>query len=78
MQKEIEIRSVSTVDVKIAQKALEKIGFKMFDEGDCIEVYWVRMTVPEEFSHGKSTIRTNPDMNIRGNESKECGQEIEW
>lgn len=55
---DIVIRSVSTVDVKIAQRALEKIGFKTVTEGDAIDAYWVRLSVPEnsEFSHGECTV----------------------
>ncbi len=48
---EIQIRSVSTQDVKIVQRALETIGFKTMREGDCAEAYWVNMTVPEKFAH---------------------------
>lgn len=47
----IEIRSVSTQDVKIAQKALESIGFKTIKEGDCCEAYWVDLEVPEKYQH---------------------------
>jgi len=48
---QISIRSTSTEDVKIAQKALESIGFKTVKEGDCCEAYWVDMEVPEEHAH---------------------------
>lgn len=57
MKNEIEIRSVSTEDVKIAQKALEMIGFKTVEEGDCIDAYWVRLSVPEKFSRGECMVR---------------------
>ena len=52
----IEIRSVSTQDVKIAQRALETIGFKTVKEGDCVEAYWVELTVPKKFAHGECTV----------------------
>ncbi len=47
----IEIRSVSTQDVKVAQKVLESIGFKTIKEGDCCEAYWVDLEVPEKYQH---------------------------
>lgn len=51
MKNEIEIRSISTEDVKIAQKALETIGFKTIEEGNCAEEYRIKLSVPEKFSH---------------------------
>ena len=57
MKNTIEIRSVSTEDVKIAQKALEMVRFKTIEEGDAIDAYWVRLSVPEKFSHGECTVR---------------------
>lgn len=56
---EITIRSVSTEDVKIAQIALETIGFKTIKEGDAVDAYWVTMSVPEnsKFSHGECNVK---------------------
>lgn len=52
----IEIRSISTQDVKIAQRALESIGFKTIKEGDAVDAYWVDMSVPEKFAHGECKV----------------------
>lgn len=49
MVKVIEIRSIITNDVKIAQKALETIGFKTKDEGDSIDAYWVKLFAPYKY-----------------------------
>lgn len=68
----IEIRSVSTKDVKIAQRALESIGFKTVKEGDCVEAYWVEMSVPETFAHGECKVKLSAGML----EEKEV--EIKW
>ena len=57
MKNVIEIRSVSTEDVKIAQKALETVGFKTIEEGDAVDAYWVRLSVSEKFSQGECTVR---------------------
>ena len=51
MSKTIIIKSVSTEDVKIAQKALETIGFKTIKEEDNYEAYWIKLEVPEQYSH---------------------------
>src|SRR3990167_478081 len=53
----IEIRSVSTQDVKIAQRALETVGFMTVKEGDCVEAYWVELSVPEKFAHGECKVK---------------------
>ena len=57
MKHTIEIRSISTEDVKIAQKGLEMVGFKTVEEGDAIDAYWVRLSVPEKFSQGECIVR---------------------
>lgn len=62
MKNEIEIRSVSTSDVKLAQKALETIGFRTIEEGDAVDAYWVRLSVPEKFSKGKCVVRLKVGM----------------
>lgn len=61
----IEIRSTSTQDVKIAQRALETIGFKTVTEGDSVEAYWVEMTVPKKFAHGECTVKLGIEENAR-------------
>jgi hypothetical protein len=67
----IQIRSVSTKDVKIAQRALETIGFKTVKEGDAVDAYWAEMSVPEKFAHGKCNVtllygvKENEDVTIR-------------
>lgn len=48
MVNEIIIRSTSTNDVKIAQKALENIGFKTIKEFDNVEAYNIILSVPSE------------------------------
>lgn len=58
----ITIRSVSTHHVKIAQKALETIGFQTVKEGDCIEAYWVELSVPEKFAHGECKVKLSAGM----------------
>jgi len=45
----IHIRSIITEDVKIAQKALESIGFKTIKEGDASDAYWIDMSVPDKY-----------------------------
>ena len=72
MKKEIEIRSISTADVKIAQQALESIGFSIIEEGDCVEAYWVRMYVPPEFSQGKCVVKLKAGL------LEETDTVIEW
>ncbi len=67
----IEIRSTLTTDVKIAQRALETIGFKTVKEGDAVDAYWVDMTVPEKFAHGECTVK----LGVEG-EKKEV--HLEW
>jgi hypothetical protein len=52
----IQIRSISTKDVKIAQVALESIGFVTTREGDAVDAYWVEMSVPEKFAHGECKV----------------------
>ena len=61
----IEIRSVSTQDVKIAQRALETIGFKTVKEGDCVEAYWVELKVPKKFAHGECTVTLGIEESAR-------------
>lgn len=68
----ITIRSVSTQDVKIAQRALETIGFQTVQEGDCIDAYTVELSVPEEFAHGECRVKLSAGML----EEKEV--EIKW
>lgn len=68
----IEIRSTITHDVKIAQAALETIGFKTLKEGDAIDAYWVEMTVPEIFAHGKCKVV----IGVEGINQKEV--ELKW
>ncbi len=60
---EIVIRSTFTKDVKIAQKALENIGFITLKEEDYYETYWVKMEVPEKYAH--------IDVNIKDMKGKE-------
>jgi len=43
------IRSVSTTDVKIAQKALESIGFKTIKEFDTAQSYNIELNVPNKY-----------------------------
>ena len=49
MVNKITIRSTSTEDVKIAQKALETIGFITVKEYDTVESYNVEMSVPDKY-----------------------------
>lgn len=49
----IEIRAISTRDIKIAQAGLEKVGFKTIAEGDVMDAYWVEMSAPDEYSEMK-------------------------
>lgn len=72
MKSTIEIRSVSTEDVKIAQKGLETIGFKTIEEGDAIDAYWVRLYVPEKFSQGECIVRLKAGL------LEEKDTEIKW
>lgn len=68
----IEIRSVSTEDVKIAQKGLETIGFKIVEEGDAIDTYWVKLSVPKKFSEGECVVRLKAGL------SEEKDTVIKW
>lgn len=68
---DIQIRSISTQDVKIAQRALETIGFKTIKEGDAVDAYWVDMTVPKKFDHGECTVKL-------GVEGEEKEVDITW
>jgi len=43
------IRSTSTTDVKIAQKALESIGFKTIKEFDTVQSYNIELNVPNKY-----------------------------
>lgn len=61
----ITIRSVSTQDVKIAQRALETVGFETMREGDAVDAYWVELSVPKKFSHGECVVSLGIDEQKR-------------
>ena len=65
MKSNIHLRAISTEDVKIAQKALESIGFKTTSEGDAVDAYWVDMCVPEEYSHIDCVVKEGYDLKER-------------
>lgn len=66
----IEIRSILVQDVKIAQIALESVGFQTVKEGDAVDTYYVEMSVPEKFAHGECKVtvlyrmKENEDVTI--------------
>jgi len=66
----IEIRAISTRDVKIAQAGLEKIGFKTVSEGDAIDAYWVEMSAPEEYSGMKFEVDILDGLDSVGQQKK--------
>lgn len=72
MKNIIEIRSVSTADVKIAQKALKTVGFQTVEEGDAIDAYWVKLSVPERFSQGECMVKLKAGL------LEEKDIEIKW
>jgi len=62
----IHIRSISTQDIKVAQKALELIGFETIDEGDSSDAYWIHLKVPEKYQHITCTVWENSPFQTDG------------
>lgn len=66
----IEIRAISTRDVKIAQAGLEKAGFKTVSEGDAIDAYWVEMSAPKEYSRMNFEVDLMDGIDSTGQQKK--------
>ena len=62
----ISLRSTSTEDIKITQKALESIGFKIIREGDNCEAYYIELKVPEKYQHITCVVWENDPFQTDG------------